>query len=137
MTAALNADLLAGKVAIVTGSTQGVGADIARVLSACGATVVVVGRNDAAGQALVWELTSEPGAQAIYCAVDIEQDAQIDQCVSTMIERFGRIDILVNNACIYTDDAQTMRRAVSRTQEKELALDVVKQRPTQGITMRI
>ncbi|MEJ8821707.1 SDR family oxidoreductase [Variovorax humicola] len=94
---------LSGKVAIVTGSTQGLGADIARVLSASGAHVVVVGRNKDAGHALVWELTERPGVKAIYCEVDIEQDEQIDQCVKTTLERFGRIDILVNNACIYTD----------------------------------
>lgn len=102
---------LAGRVAIVTGSTQGVGADIARVLSASGAHVVVVGRNEAAGQALVAELLAQPGMQACYCAVDIEQDAQIDLCLQTTLRRFGRIDILVNNACIYTDQGIDSSRA--------------------------
>ncbi|MEJ8847655.1 SDR family oxidoreductase [Variovorax rhizosphaerae] len=106
----MSADLK-GKVAIITGSTQGVGADIARVLSESGAHVVVVGRNKDAGHELVWELTEQPGAQAIFCAMDIEQDAHIDQCVKTTLERFGRIDILVNNACIYTDEGIASSRA--------------------------
>ena len=106
----MSADL-AGKVAIVTGSTQGLGADIAHVLSASGAHVVIVGRNKDAGHSLVWELTEQPGVQAIFCAMDIEQDAHIDQCVKTTLERFGRIDILVNNACIYTDEGIASSRA--------------------------
>lgn len=103
---------LSGRVAIVTGSTQGVGADIARVLSASGANVVVLGRNEAAGQALVAELLAAPNAPAAcFCAVDIEQDAQIDACLQTVLQRFGRVDILVNNACIYTDEGIASSRA--------------------------
>ncbi len=94
---------IAGKVAIVTGSTQGLGADIARVLSACGAHVVVLGRGAEAGAAIVGELLRRPGAQALYCAADIACDEDIDRCIAATLERFGRLDILVNNACIYTD----------------------------------
>lgn len=110
MSAPVSASALAGRVAIVTGSTQGVGADIARVLSASGAHLVVVGRNEAAGRALVQELSARPEAQALYCNVDIEQDAQIDQCVQAVLAHFCRIDILVNNACIYTDEGLASSR---------------------------
>ena len=65
---------LAGKTAIVTGSTQGLGADIARGLAAAGANVVLVGRNAPAGQALADELRE----RALYCETDIGQDAQIE-----------------------------------------------------------
>ena len=92
---------IAGKVAIVTGSTQGLGLDIARVLSACGAHVVVLGRS--AGAAIVDELSQHPGAEALYCQADIELDEDIDRCIAATLARFGRLDILVNNACIYTD----------------------------------
>src|SRR5690606_12241869 len=98
---------LAGKVAIVTGSTQGLGADIARVLSHSGVSVVIVGRNEEAGNALVHELQQRHGgstAQAIYSACDIQQDADIDACIAQTVAAFGQIDILVNNACIYDDD---------------------------------
>lgn len=100
---------LAGRVAIVTGSTQGLGADIARVLCSKGACVAVVGRNAAAGTALAQELSRGPG-QALYCAVDIERDEDIDACVQQVIARFGAIDILVNNACIYTDEGLASSR---------------------------
>lgn len=102
---------IVGKVAIVTGSTQGLGADIARVLSACGAHVVVLGRGADAGAAIVAELLLRPGAEALYCAADIELDEDIDRCIDATLARFGRIDILVNNACIYTDGGLDSTRA--------------------------
>ena len=107
----LSNSLVAGKVAIVTGSTQGLGADIARVLSASGAHVVIVGPDVSAGTALVQELQGNAGVKAIYCATDIQEDAQIDACVEQTLAAFGRIDILVNNACIYTDNGLDSTRA--------------------------
>jgi 3-oxoacyl-[acyl-carrier protein] reductase len=102
---------LAGKVAIVTGSTQGLGADIARVLSACGAHVVVLGLGAGAGDAVVAELLQRPGAEALYCAADIELDEDIDRCIEATLARFARLDILVNNACVYSDDGLDSTRA--------------------------
>ncbi|KRC84909.1 4-formylbenzenesulfonate dehydrogenase TsaC1/TsaC2 [compost metagenome] len=90
---------LAGKTAIVTGSTQGLGADIARGFAAAGANVVLVGRGAEAGQALARTL----GAQALYCETDIGHDSQIQGCIDAALARFGRLDILVNNACQYSD----------------------------------
>lgn len=95
---------LHGKTAIVTGSTQGLGADIARVLSACGASVTIVGRNSQQGQDLVDELNQPAESQAIYCQADIQQDEDIDRCIQATLDRFGGIDILVNNACSYDDN---------------------------------
>ena len=100
---------LAGKVAIVTGSTRGIGADIARVLAACGAHVVVLGLEPDSGAALVEEL-AQAGAQALFSATDVEQDADIDACIGSVLARFGRIDILVNNACTYLDDGLASTR---------------------------
>src|SRR5450631_565754 len=90
---------LAPKVAIVTGSTQGLGADIARGRAARGACVAVLGRRAAQSRAVAEEI----GAAALALAVDITDDAQIERAVRQTIERFGRLDILVNNACVYTD----------------------------------
>jgi 3-oxoacyl-[acyl-carrier protein] reductase len=102
---------LTDKVAIVTGSTQGLGADIARVLAACGARIVVLGHGAAAGQALVDELVLDGAAGAMYCATDVEHDDDIDRCIALTLERFGRLDILVNNACIYNDNGLESTRA--------------------------
>jgi NAD(P)-dependent dehydrogenase (short-subunit alcohol dehydrogenase family) len=107
----LPATALAGMVAIVTGSTRGVGADIARVLSACGAHVVVLGLEAADGVALVAELGRNPGARAIFCEADIENDGDIDDCIGRVMAHYGRIDILVNNACTYTDCGLESTRA--------------------------
>ena len=102
---------LAGKVAIITGSTQGLGADIARVLADKGANVVIVGRSQEAGRAIMDELQVRQGGKALYCATDIEQDGDIDACIARTLDTFGRIDILVNNACVYADDGVNSTRA--------------------------
>lgn len=94
---------LTGKCAIVTGSTQGLGADIARVLARCGVSVVIVGRNAQQGEALAESLRQD-GAGALYCQTDIQQDNDIDECVAQTLKAFGRLDILVNNACVYEDE---------------------------------
>ncbi|SFB01526.1 NAD(P)-dependent dehydrogenase, short-chain alcohol dehydrogenase family [Pseudomonas sp. NFIX10] len=90
---------LEGKVAIITGSTQGLGLDIAKVMIAQGGEVMLVGRNASAGKALCDEL----GPCASYTECDVENDEDIDKCIDNTIDRFGKIDILVNNACTYTD----------------------------------
>jgi NAD(P)-dependent dehydrogenase (short-subunit alcohol dehydrogenase family) len=90
---------LSPKVAIVTGSTQGLGADIARGLAAQGARVVVLGRRAAEADAVLAGL----GSDGLAIEADITDDAQIERAVRLTLERFGRIDILVNNACIYVD----------------------------------
>lgn len=100
---------LEGKAAIVTGSTQGLGSDIARALTACGASVTIVGRSTEAGAAIVAEIESQ-GGRAIYCPTDIQEDEQIDQCIERTIAAFGHLDILVNNACSYDDNGVASTR---------------------------
>jgi len=98
---------LTGKTAIVTGSTQGLGADIARGLAQRGANVVVVGRSRDAGQALAASI----GARALFSATDIGDDAQIQACIAQTRAHFGGLDILVNNACQYADQGLASSRA--------------------------
>ncbi|MFJ1299743.1 SDR family oxidoreductase [Pseudomonadota bacterium AL_CKDN230030165-1A_HGKHYDSX7] len=97
---------LSGKTAIVTGSTQGLGADIARGLVAAGASVMLVGRNREAGESLAREL----GERARYSATDIGHDDQIQACIASTREAFGGLDILVNNACQYADQGLASSR---------------------------
>ena len=99
--------MLEGKVAIVTGSTQGLGLDIARQLLAVGARVMLVGRSATSGQALAQEL----GEHCAFSACDVERDEDIQQCVDATLARFGRLDILVNNACLYADQGLASTRA--------------------------
>lgn len=97
---------LEGKVAIVTGSTQGLGLDIAKVLLAQGAEVMLVGRNAKVGR----ELSETLGPCASYTECDVENDEDIDKCIDNTINQFGKIDILVNNACLYADNGLASSR---------------------------
>lgn len=90
---------LAGKVAIVTGAAQGLGRDIAARLAAEGADVLLVDRQRQAGEAAAEGI----GPAAIYVEADITDDGQIRAVIDTAMARFGRLDFLVNNACVYAD----------------------------------
>ena len=93
---------LAGKVAIVTGGTRGIGFAIARLLAEDGASVVVSGRDAARLEAAVKELESL-GAPAMAVAADAAKREDADRLVEATRERFGRVDVLVNNAGITRD----------------------------------
>jgi ketoreductase RED2 len=85
---------LEGKVAVVTGSSSGIGAAAARLMAAEGARIVVNSVTSvAAGEALAAEL---PGAA--YVQADIADESQAHALVAATLERYGRLDILVNNA---------------------------------------
>ncbi len=86
---------LDGRVAIVTGASSGLGEHFARVLHAVGARVVVTARRVDRLERLATEL---PGAMAV--AADVAEDADRERLVASAIERFGHVDVLVNNAGI-------------------------------------
>lgn len=88
---------LKDKVAIVTGSSKGIGEGIARVFSAEGAKVVVVCRNEEQGMNMAKQLGSDEG-RAIYVKTDVTKSESIQNLVNTTISEFGKLDILVNNA---------------------------------------
>jgi 3-oxoacyl-[acyl-carrier protein] reductase len=96
------AKALAGKVAIVTGGSRGIGLAIARLLAEDGASVVVSGRDAARLEAAVKELESL-GAPVMGVAADAAKREDVDRLVEATRERFGRIDVLVNNAGITRD----------------------------------
>ena len=91
---------LTGKVALVTGSTRGIGRAIAETLVGCGAKVAIVGRDLAKAQ----EVATQLGAECRGFACDISQPADITTLIAAVEESFGGIDILVNNAGITTDN---------------------------------
>ncbi|HEU4439007.1 MAG TPA: 3-oxoacyl-[acyl-carrier-protein] reductase [Methylomirabilota bacterium] len=93
---------LAGKVAIVTGGSRGIGLAIARSLADDGASVVVSGRDAARLEAAVKELESLGGA-ALAVTADAAKREDVDRLVEVTRERFGRIDVAVNNAGITRD----------------------------------
>lgn len=85
------------KVAIVTGSTSGIGIGIAQCYAAEGAKVVVCGRRVERGQAVVESITQQ-GGTACFHTMDITDPASIEKLVEDTVKTYGRIDILVNNA---------------------------------------
>ena len=88
---------LSGKVAIVTGSTSGIGIGIAKVYAKEGAQVIICGRREARGQEGVDEIAAE-GGKASYHFMDITQAESIEALMADTAKEFGKIDILVNNA---------------------------------------
>jgi NAD(P)-dependent dehydrogenase (short-subunit alcohol dehydrogenase family) len=88
---------LTGEVAIVTGSTAGLGKVIARLFAAEGASVVVTGRNVERGEAVVAELVAD-GGSAAFVPADLTIKADVEALVRAAAERFGSVTVLVNNA---------------------------------------
>ncbi len=96
---------LAGKVAIVTGASKGIGAAIAKQLAADGAAVVVNYSSSRAGaDRTVAEIGSQ-GGKAVALQGDVAKKADIDRLFAGTKQAFGRLDILVNNAGIYEGQA--------------------------------
>jgi NAD(P)-dependent dehydrogenase (short-subunit alcohol dehydrogenase family) len=92
-----HATRLAGKVAIVTGSGHGLGAETARVLAAQGAKLAIIDIHLEAAQSVVAEIEAA-GGQALAVQVDLMSEDAIKAMVEAVVARFGRIDVLHNNA---------------------------------------
>ena len=88
---------LTGTVAIITGASSGIGEATARELAAHGAAVAVFARRKDRLDALVTEIEAA-GGTALALAVDITDRTQSEAAVQSVIDRFGRLDILINNA---------------------------------------
>jgi NAD(P)-dependent dehydrogenase (short-subunit alcohol dehydrogenase family) len=86
-----------GKVAMVTGSTKGIGAQVARRFAAEGASVVVTGRSKEAGEGVADEIRAS-GGTAIFLAGDVSDPHAIARVVQGAVAEFGRLDVLINNA---------------------------------------
>lgn len=88
---------LKGNVCIITGGGSGIGRDAALTLARDGATVAIVGRTQAKLDAVQAEIAAEGGTALSY-ALDVAVYDAVQQMVDNVLEKFGRIDVLVNNA---------------------------------------
>jgi len=88
---------LAGRTALVTGATANIGRGIAIAFAAEGSNVVVVGRDEEAGARVCNELIAGGAKDALWQAADVTEREQVDRMVATTLDRFGAIDVLVNN----------------------------------------
>ncbi|MGH7950888.1 MAG: glucose 1-dehydrogenase [Limisphaerales bacterium] len=96
-----NTKKLAGKVAVVTGASKGIGAAIAKQLAADGASVIVNYASSKSGaDKVVGEITAE-GGKAIAVQGNVAKKADIDRLFAETKNAFGKLDILVNNAGVY------------------------------------
>jgi len=96
---------LSGKVAIVTGSSKGIGAGIAERLAADGASVVVNYSRSALDAGVVVDRIVAAGGKAVAVKADITNPAEIQPLIDAALKAFGRLDILVNNAGVYKVDS--------------------------------
>src|ERR1700678_4514429 len=90
---------LSGKIAIVTGGTQGLGAAVARLFAERGAAgLVICGRSQAKGEAKANDIATATGVPTRYVSADLEKIEDCRNVIAEADQRFGRIDILVNAA---------------------------------------
>lgn len=108
--------LLSGQVALITGASRGIGRATALALAGQGAKVVVnYASSQAAAEAVVSEITAA-GGEAIALAGDVGKSDQVENLVNQVMEKWGRIDVLVNNAGI-TRDTLLLRMKLEEWQE--------------------
>ena len=100
---------LAGRAAVVTGVGSGLGREIARVLASEGAAVLGCDVNDAGGQATMQEI-------GLFRHADVSREADVEALVGEAVQRFGRLDVMVNNAAIQIEEelAETTEEQLDR-----------------------
>ena len=89
---------LTGKVAVVTGATEGIGKAIALVFAREGARVVMAGRDETKGKNALTEV--EQAGEAIFVKTDVSDSSQVKGLIERAVKEYGRLDILVNNAAM-------------------------------------
>lgn len=98
-----------GSTALVTGSTDGLGREVAKRLGALGAAVIVHGRNRERGEAVVREIEAGGRGAAVFYSADLASLDEVRHLADTVIERHDRLDLLINNAGIWSDGRDERR----------------------------
>ncbi|MDJ0593193.1 MAG: SDR family oxidoreductase [Pleurocapsa sp. MO_226.B13] len=110
----------ANKVALITGANKGLGFGIARKLGERGITVLIAARNEEKGQEAVDKLQSE-GIDAYFIQLDVSDRSTIESAYNAIAERFGKLDILINNAGV------NLEFSAGLPAPSQVSLDVLKE----------
>ncbi|MEJ8662149.1 MULTISPECIES: SDR family NAD(P)-dependent oxidoreductase [Streptomyces] len=94
--------VLADKVALVTGAAGGMGEETARLFAEAGARVVIADFNEEQGRSVA-DAIQQSGGEAFFVKVDISDSQQVQAMIDQAVQRFGRLDVAVNNAAIAPD----------------------------------
>jgi NAD(P)-dependent dehydrogenase (short-subunit alcohol dehydrogenase family) len=115
---------LSGRTAVVTGGAKGIGRHYSKALAAEGAEVAIV--DVAEGESLAHELAEEFGRNAAMSVIgDVSDEAAVQRLIGQIIERFGKIDVLVNNAALYAPlPWQTVTEIDVATWDKVMAVNL-------------
>ncbi len=108
---------LEGKVAFVSGSTRGIGRTIAEMFASEGAKVAVTGRTVPRGEKVV-NIIREAGGEAEFFPLDVTQEDSVARVLDAVADRFGRLNVLVNNAAPTVEVGSNIKRLVDHTTEE-------------------
>ena len=93
---------LKDKVALISGGARGIGAATARLFAREGAKVAVADIREEMGRKVVNDIVRETGGQAIFVKLDVTGEPDWESAIRVTTERFGRLDVLMNNAAVYS-----------------------------------
>ena len=113
---------LNGKVAIVTGGSDGIGKAAATSMAREGTKVAIVGRTQSKLDNAVAEIKSETGGSVIGVAADVSVESEVQAMVATVVDEFGGVDILVNNAG--TSSAKTLENMTDEDLEVDFGIKI-------------
>ncbi len=108
---------LTGKVALVTGSTRGIGRSICEMFAREGAQVAVTGRTVERGQKVVARIR-EAGGDAEFIRLDVTDEQSVHDCIEATVSRFGKLTTLINNAAPTDIVSTTIKRLVDYTTDE-------------------
>ncbi len=108
---------LEGKVALISGSTRGIGRSIAELFGADGARVAVTGRTVERGEQVAARI-NEAGGESAFFRLDITDEASVRETIAAVVDRFGGLTTLINNAAPTADVAATVKPLAEYTTEE-------------------